>query len=98
MLIDPKTRKVLGRFSRKDDCDEDVSVWNYNPPARLPDSIIQSVQKAIVQVADALRSGFENPRSENLQAILMPSEIFIHPAAPDAGTTKPPETNEKKLK
>jgi hypothetical protein len=77
VVIEPKTRLVLGRFVGQEDYDDKVTGWSHNPPAKLPDIIKKAIQKAVAAVADSAKAGFPGrTEAADLKTILAPADTI----------------------
>jgi len=77
MVIDPKTRVLLGHFIEKEDYEDKVSAWGSGPKGKFLDITKKAVQKALVAVADSSKAGFPGrTKKADLKAILAPADFL----------------------
>ncbi len=81
IVIDPKTRTLLGRF-KEDFCyTNSATLWTHDPKGELPDVLGEAVQKALTSTAKAAKDGFVNRKKEklDLQSVVVPVSEYILP-------------------
>ncbi len=78
VVIEPKTKTLLGRFKEEQCYSNSATLWTHNPPGELPDIIGGAVQKALTTAITAAKDGFP-ARGEkvDLQTIVNPSDLII---------------------
>lgn len=94
MLIDPKTRVLLGHFIEKEDFDDKVTAWSHDPLGKFLNITKNAIQKALVAVADSSKAGFPGRRKKvSLNTILTTADIIqFHP---DTNLTKASQTQKE---